>query len=223
MKLNQSCRGDAAKKALLEKYEIKPISFVKLLDGQKKDGCCGEITDRYYAFEFRDKATNQVGGFFVGYSCGEEFLELLGIDKKRYPIFNPLKALVEKKDGTGKDDLPDVPVIEKNGNKIEWDPLNKEVYNAIHLIVTAWSGAPYGDYANIINYIKRDPSNRVSNKVVAKVNYLISKDAQCRPLVKIVEELKRDYPSLKEYEFTEMSNIIEELIATGELQMNYIL
>ncbi len=228
MKLNQSCRGKEAKEALLAKYDIRPISYVKLLDGQKKDGCCGEITDRYYAFEFKDKDknSNKIGGFFVGYVCGHEFLELLGIDKKKYPLFNPLKNLTSKdEDGTGGDDTPAVPEIESDtpeSEKTEWDPLNKEVYNAIHLIVTSWSGAPYGDYANIINFIKRDPSYRVSNNVVKRVNYLISKDAQCRPLIQIVDELRRDYPSLKKFEFTEMSKIIEEMIAAGEVEMNYI-
>lgn len=216
MKLNQSCRGKEAKEALLAKYDIRPISYIKLLDGQKKDGCCGEITDRYYAFEFKDKETNKIGGFFVGYVCGHEFLEMLGIDKKKYPLFNPLKNLTSKnEDGTGGDDTPE-------SEKAEWDPLNKEVCNAIHLIVTSWSGAPYGDYANIINFIKRDPSYRVSNNVVKRVNYLISKDAQCRPLIQIVDELRRGYPSLKEFEFTEMSKIIEEMITAGEVEMNYI-
>lgn len=212
MTFNQSCRGKEAKEALLNKYDIRPISYVKLLDGQKKDGCCGEIKDRYYAFEFKDKHSHKAGSFFVGYVCGHEFLDLLNIDKKKYPLFNPLQSQA-KKEGT-----PIFAGLQSH----KGDPLNKEIYNAIHLIIISWNGAPYGDYANIINFIRRNPSHRVSDKVVKKVNHLISKDAKCRSLRHIVDELGSHYPSLKEFSFIQMSQIIKQLRARGEVQMNYI-
>jgi|GEM_PF-1080319 len=225
MKLDQSCRGDEAKKAMLAKYDIKPISYVKLLEGQVKEGCCGEIKDRYYAFEFKDKKTGQAGGFFVGYHCGHEFFALLKIDKTKYPLFNPLRDLPDP-DG----DDPDNPKEDEDAEekepsestKVRMEKLNLEVYNAIHLVITAWSGAPYGDYANIISYIKNNPATRVSDAVAKKVNYLVSKDRDCRPLVRIVEDLRTAYPSLKGFKFGELKTVVDNLIAAGEVSTNYI-
>lgn len=225
MKLDQSCRGDEAKRAMLEKYDIKPISYVKLLEGQVKEGCCGEIKDRYYAFEFKDRKTGQAGGFFVGYHCGHEFLALLKIDKKKYPLFNPLRELSEL-DGEEKEpsssDEDDGEKEPAESTKVKMEKLNIDVYNAIHLVITAWSGAPYGDYANIISYIKNNPDTRVSDAVAKKVNYLISKDKACRPLVQIVDELRAKYPSLKEFKFDELKTVVDKLIAASEVSTNYI-
>ena len=130
----KDCRGDDKKRALIRKYKIRPIAYIKLLNNQKKYGCCGKLKDKYYAFEAIDEKAKKKGSFFVGYECGKRFLELLEIDKKDYPkLFNPLKNQTN---------------IEK------MDIINREVYNAIMIITMSWNGSPYGDYANIINFIR---------------------------------------------------------------------
>jgi len=224
----ESCRGTDKKLELIEQYKIYPISFVKLLKGQKKTGCCGKLTDKYYAFELVDRKNERNrGGFLVGYHCGREFLDLLNIDHRKFTLFNPLRNLSSKDDEAG-ENKKDQELQEekekddKDSRKIVIDPLNKEVYDAIHIVITAWSGAPYGDYARIINYIKNNPERRVSDRVIQKVNFLISRDSKNRSLIQIVSELRKDYSEFKEFNFDELNRAVERLIEKGEEKINYI-
>ena len=216
-----SCRGDEAKRKLLKEYFIKPVSYIKLLPNQKKAGCCGDITDRYYAFECEHRKTKQKIGFFAGYSCGEKLIQMIGMDKHELHLFDPLKhnlqSTKKKAVKTGKSGQRNT-----DDKQVKTDMLNQEVYDAIHLIVTAWSGSPYGDYANIISFIRRKPDHRVSDKVVEKVNFLVSKDSKHRTLKLIVNDLRKQYPNIKEYSFDELNKVSRDLYQNGKIDKNYI-
>ncbi|HDZ0215682.1 TPA: hypothetical protein RRQ37_002883, partial [Staphylococcus aureus] len=45
-------RGHENRLKFLEKYDVTPISHLKLLEGQKKDGEGGRLTDSYYCFSY---------------------------------------------------------------------------------------------------------------------------------------------------------------------------
>ena len=78
----KNCRGNETKQKLVDDYDIVPLSFLKLLPNQEKQGCCGVLKDKYYVFEYQNKQNiHEKGSFFVGYDCGEQFLNLLNIDK----------------------------------------------------------------------------------------------------------------------------------------------
>jgi len=60
-----SCWGQEAKQRIVNEYNLEPIIYVKLLEGQERQGCCGVVTDKYYFFEATYKTTNEVENFLV--------------------------------------------------------------------------------------------------------------------------------------------------------------
>lgn len=142
-----NCHGSEAKPQVVAKYNIKPIIYTKLLNGQEIDGCCGPITDKYYLFETEDKQTQDVGSFCVGsfcvgYDCAVKFLVLINHPKSS--LFNPFQAELKNQNG------------ENAGTGIgkaqQMDPLNKELSDAIQILCSAWGlllNGAYGSHSNI--------------------------------------------------------------------------
>ena len=91
-----NCRGDKAKLDIVSNYDIKPVVYVRLLSGQKINGCCGPITDKYYLFEAENKQTKDIDTFCVGYDCGDQLLQL--INKSFFSCLTPFKLNMEVKE-----------------------------------------------------------------------------------------------------------------------------
>ena len=196
------CRGHDKKIELINDYIIEPLSYIKLLPGQEKQGCCGLLRDRYYVFEYQNKANPQdKGNFFVGYDCGEQFLDLLNIDKSEYKLFNPLANGNHGGGGEG---------VGGAANTQHRNPLNQEVYDAINLICVAWNRPPKYSIKNILDFVRNQNNPRTKDWAVEKVNELISHDWYNRTLVQIVEELREEY-NLRNFTFNLMNEIIERL------------
>ncbi|HDS1883516.1 TPA: hypothetical protein QER89_002759, partial [Staphylococcus aureus] len=86
-------RGHENRLKFLEKYDVTPISHLKLLEGQKKDGEGGRLTDSYYCFSYslKDNSKKVLGTFNCGYHIAEDLLKLSNQDK--LPLFNPFKVI----------------------------------------------------------------------------------------------------------------------------------
>ncbi len=197
----KNCRGER-KKELVKQYEITPILRTKLLKGQSKDGCCGELTDVYYVFKYKEKGGSTEGSFYVGGDCGKQFLDLIG--KKELPfLFNPLKEI--SNGGIGSQGNSGSPA---DGKK-QFDPLNNELICAIGLLIAAWNKPLNGLALSIFEYTKRY-SDKPNHKGVENFNnHILSKDYHKRSLKSIYESLKKEN-NLKEFTFERMHNHLIE-------------
>lgn len=210
----QHCRGYEVKQRLVNQYNITPLSYIKLLPNQDKQGCCGVLRDKYYVFEYRNKINaNEKGSFFVGYDCGEQFLDLLNIDKNRYKLFNPL-ATENNGGGLGGGGGG-------AGNAPQRDQLNQEVYNAINLICVAWNTLPKNSIQSILNFVRNPNSRRTDDWTIKTVNTLISHDYHNRTLSQIVQDLSDEY-NLRNFSFELMNETIERLQENEDVE-NHIL
>ncbi len=169
MSFPKSCRGEEAKIKIVRRYLLSCVGHLRLLPGQSKQGCCGVLTDQYYAFEYRSKEDeSDLGVFYVGRHCAIDFQELHRPYINFPRFFDPLRHV----DARG--------IIEQHSNDAEAivpeddiDPLNAEVQIAIYLILTIWNAAPTGGFARILNFIKNKPTTRTQDWTVKKVNEVV--------------------------------------------------
>ncbi len=194
-----NCRGSEAKKRIVDSYNIKPIVYIRLLAGQKINGCCGPITDKYYLFEAEHKETKEIENFSVGYDCGDQFLQLTG--HTPITLFNPFQA-ESRQGGGGKG---------KKGDVTQIHPLNRELKNAIHLLCSAWGGyAPKGSLRKYLEYINDAPQRATNSFAVIGFNNIVGKDAKNRNLSQIISDLKAGNPTLREFSFPHMEKVLVE-------------
>src|SRR6266700_2046998 len=151
-----NCRGRERKRAIVERYVLRPVVHAKLIDGQEIDGCCGRVTDRYYFFEAKPRDGGKTEAFHVGYDCAEQFLGL--IDHPLLPLFNPLHE-----DGVGH---PRGAGAEARAAEPPMDPLNRELLNAIHIVFLSWrSFLPDSPLSQVLIEIRRNPGKAVPARV----------------------------------------------------------
>jgi hypothetical protein len=197
----KNCRGER-KKELVKQYEITPILRTKLLKGQSKDGCCGELTDVYYVFKYKENGGSSEGSFYVGDDCGKQFLDLIG--KKELPfLFNPLKEM--SSGGGGSQGNAGSPTDEKK----QFNPLNSELICAIGLLIAAWNKPLNGLALSIFEFTKLFPEKPNVRGVENFNNHILSKDYHKRSLMSIYESLKKEN-NLKEFTFERMHNHLIE-------------
>ncbi len=207
----KNCRGNETKQKLVDDYDIVPLSFLKLLPNQEKQGCCGVLKDKYYVFEYQNKQNiHEKGSFFVGYDCGEQFLNLLNIDKSKYKLFNPLSSMQSSLSLRS----------DRSSATTQRDELNQEVYNAINLICIAWNQPPKYGIQNILNFVRNPNNGRTHDWAIKEVNKLVSNDYHNRTLTQIVQELSVQY-NIRNFSFELMNDVIESLKENEDIE-NYI-
>ena len=191
----KNCKGDEAKKQIVEEYDIYPISFVKLLEGQKREGCCGTLKDVYYTFSAINKKTKEEESFFVGKSCAEQFLELLKL--KKLPLFNPLTDINNKSKSATNND-------KKNDTKEEIDkvlPINRELLNAIAI----WD-SPLKSMRNVCKFSIE--SSKPNENGIIWFNEKVKKYSKGRTLTQMCDELREKYPNFKVYNFDNLRKVL---------------
>jgi hypothetical protein len=197
----KNCKGDEAKKQIVEEYDIYPISFVKLLEGQKREGCCGTLKDVYYTFSAINKETKKEESFFVGKSCAEQFLELLKL--KKLPLFNPLTAINDKSKSATNND-------KKENSKEEIDkvlPINRELLNAIALLSIIWDD-PLESMQNICKFSIE--SSKPNENGIIWFNEKVKKYSKGKTLTQMCDELREKYPNFKVYNFDNLRKVLLE-------------
>ena len=81
-------------------FIVTTLAYFKLIPGQKKSGCCGELKDSFCIFSY-SKIQNKEdkGAFFVGYDCTKQMIDLINVKKQTAskplyvssrPLFNPM-------------------------------------------------------------------------------------------------------------------------------------
>ena len=196
----KNCKCDEAKKQIVEEYDIYPISFVKLLDGQKREGCCGStLKDVYYTFSAINKKTKEEESFFVGKSCAEQFLELLKL--KKLPLFNPLTDINDKSKSATNND-------KKDNTKEKIDkvlPINRELLNAIALLSVIWD-SPLRSMRNVCEFSIK--SSKPNENGIIWFNEKLKNDSKGRTLTQMCDELREKYPNFKVYNFDNLRKVL---------------
>lgn len=195
------CRGEKCREELVKKYTITPRSHTKLLNGQKKKSCTGDLlTDSYYSFEFISKSdSTDVGGFLCGSHAAAHFLQL--INKPELPLFNPLTSPTNSP-GSRK---------HKEGSKGKvWNPIALELYNAINLLIICWDKPIYGKLAKIKSETEKFYYVAPFDWKVKQVNKIIGKDVKKRSLTEMIQTLTSENPNLKHYSFGSLDEILDK-------------
>jgi hypothetical protein len=203
------CRTHDVRLLLAEIYEIKPIIYTVVLDGQEKYGCCDNIPLRgkYFSFEYKSILNpSDFGVFFVGEHCGFDFIEILkskNLNSFDPVFFDPYSRNINNSIGKSNNNLLSTDKFFK------MTPLNKEVFIAINLICISWNKVSYGNLSAIINFCSTSKID-TQNWVIDFINKIIGKDALGRNLIKIYQELQDKYGIRRDYSFENLVSIINK-------------
>ncbi|MCR8927499.1 hypothetical protein NLI92_002890 [Priestia megaterium] len=195
------CRGTLTRVEIVKEYDIAPIAHVKLLAGQEKKSCTNDkLEHRYYCFSYKHKKDkNKSGTFICGKHAANHFLKLL--NHKEIPLFNPLSSeRVSHGGGSGRGD--------ETRDTREWNPIAKELSNAINFLIISWNTPPKDVLSDIKKRLETAPMQKPRLNDVKAVNTIISHDKKKRKLSDMIEELRKDNPSLKEYSFGRLNQIL---------------
>ena len=200
---NFNCRGKERRRLLVREYKIEPVAHLKLINGQKKRSAAEDtITDQYYIFSYSSLKTGEKGTFICGTHVAKDFLFLLG--KKPLPLFNPLHEDISQFNSK-----PHSPQSLSSSIQHEkWDPLAKECYNAIHLIIMAWNLSPDGAIWDILKDILKYYDREPFFFKIKSINTIVSNDFNHRTLTEINDEFIKAEPRFIKYDFTLMKKAL---------------
>ncbi|WML37983.1 hypothetical protein RCG19_12065 [Neobacillus sp. OS1-2] len=191
------CRGNVNRERIISEYELRAVAHVKLLIGQTKKSCTGDIlTDSYYCFTYKNKNVQTKGSFFCGTHAANHFLTLLG--KQPLPLFNPLRSSIGS---SGQQSV-------STTHKSKWDPAAKELYNAINLLIIVWNTNINSILADIRDNLEKYPSRTPFISKIKALNTIISKDFKGRTLQVMISELRKNNPELRSFSFSHLDLIL---------------
>lgn len=127
-------RGDENKERIRREWDLVPVMHTRLLNGQSIKCCCEVgVTTTYYRFD----GTHRISGkhdvlFAHAQGCARK---LMGIAPTIAPIplFNPLQAAPMAHGARGGGG---------GGDGTRMHPFNRELYEAIHLLLMCWGRPP---------------------------------------------------------------------------------
>lgn len=198
-------RGHENRRKFLEKYDITPISNLKLLEGQKKEGVGGTLTDSYYCFSYSLKGDSQknIGTFNCGYHIAEDLLKLS--NQEKLPLFNPFKAINEGNQ---------VHVSSNNDNlsigrqKKQYNEVALQLTNAINLIIFCYDGNINGTLAKIKNETDKFFYSKPFDYKIKAVNTIIEGLFQ-ETLINRLHSIT-DNKQVKNYDFSLLTNVLDK-------------
>ena len=200
-----NCRGRHKKERVASEYVITPLFYGVLLNGMSMECCCGDaVTTSYFQASLRHKTNNHPGEIVIlGDSCGDELFEIAKCGKP--PLFNPLANVRKFRGGataTAKN--------ENDDSSGDYATLNWEIYTAMGLVVWSWNGVEFsGIFARLAKWIHTKPSVPVRpDFLIDFVSVVVEHDRQHRTLREIVNDLRIANPSLKDFSFPAMCNVL---------------
>jgi hypothetical protein len=185
-------RGDENKTQIRLEWELVPILHTRLLNGQEITCCCGDkVTTTYYRFDAKNRSNGKQDVLFAADGCARKLLGIVPAIAP-LPLFDPLQATpVRHNRGAGGGD-PNGPVMH---------PFNREVYEAIHLLLMCWGRPPSagGPLAAILADIRQAPGISLPDSAAKSVNSVI-KSGQ-RTLTAMLQALPSQTPPLRAFGF----------------------
>lgn len=181
------CRGNERRKRLVKRYEIVPVAHVKLLEGQCKKSDAGPIIkDQYYIFKAIEKNNSKnVQSIQCGMGAASDFLRLT--NKEGLPLFNPLVMLDSHVVDNSKTSS------RKHLKSIRWDPVAKQLHNAIMWTIIACDAyKPDSPLFKIEAELEKSPALKPYNRQIKAVNTIIKKLNHGRTLTDSINKLKNN-------------------------------
>ena len=197
-----NCRGKDTRQKIVKDYELHPVAHVQLLAGQKKRSCTGDaLTDTYYCFSYKSRHNATTGTIICGEHAAKDFLQL--IKHPGLPLFNPLRSL-----GGGRTGGADASSSSMScGTQMNWDPIAKQLHNAINLLVVCWSAPPGPALADIKSKLEKRADQPPFLNQIKAINTILGKDTKGRSLTLMINELAKTN-SIKTYDFALLDNAL---------------
>lgn len=163
-----SCRGNSNRLRILAKFDVWPLAHQKIVNGTPKAGCAGPLTDRYYMFGYRllgQPSSSPFEIFFCGDTCGDDFLVRLG--DPAFPLFNPLNLPPSPPASPSTSaSVASLGIISAGASAAgaaaptpTWDPLNREIYTVINLLVAFGGVTPASYTLETLQWIEKYPAS----------------------------------------------------------------
>lgn len=216
-----NCREEYRREDIVKNYNLELIAFTKLLKGQEKISCAGpKCTDKYYTFQYKHKTDeNNNGSFFCGINTAESFMRLANIEP--IELFNPLSGEStnnsDEKETLSENSTESENSSSNDGYKRKWNPIAKQLHNAINLLIVCWDIPIYGPLARYNADVLKYYYNEPFVWKIKFVNNVIAKDIKNRTLTQMVEDLRADNPTLKHYDF----NLLEKELSAKNIKSNF--
>lgn len=195
------CRNSEKREKLLNLYDLKQISHVKLLPGQQKISCTGNpVEDTYFLFGYKSKSDgNDSGTFLCGSGAGRHFLELL--NEKALPLFNPLS-------NTGGETVGGDEKSTASGR--QWNTIAKQLTYALDLIVVLHDVAPkQGAITTIRSKLEQFFWLEPFDTQIKGVNTIIGKFLGDLTLQEKLSSMRKDGVAIREFNFFDVNEKLE--------------
>ncbi|WP_129591400.1 hypothetical protein [Salinicola tamaricis] len=198
------CRNPERRTELVQKYDFVPVFRSRILEGQQKNSCTGDVlSSEYYLFSYKEKGNPEnEGTFYCGKVAADHFLELINVAPPKR--FDPLKFEPAHAGGTGSGATG----AGRPGNARADDPASKQLRNAINLIIFCWDQTPGPPLATALEIVDRYGYNPPRPHEVKRVNSNLKKGN--RTLQEILTGVRKKGHDLKEYRFDLINAILEE-------------
>jgi len=175
------CRSTEKRQWIVENYTVKPMAHIQLLAGQTKHSDAGATIERdYYIFEAVNNENGEKEIIQCGMGAARDFLELL--NHEALPLFNPLHGDGEEHGGGAG----------ARRTQKKWNPVAKQLYNAIMWLIIAWDampGTPLFEFRNdIVKYKQVMPFKWK----VKRVNSAIQNGGKGRTLTEIIDGFRQN-------------------------------
>lgn len=194
-------RGDENKAQIRQEWELVPILHTRLLNGQEIICCCGDkVTTTYYRFDAKNRISGKQDVLFAADGCARK---LLGIAPAiaPLPLFDPLQAAPARRNRGAGGGGTNGPVMH---------PFNRELYEAIHLLLMCWrqNPKPGGALASILTEIRLAPDQPLPANAAKSVNSVIKSGR--RTLTAMLQAVQPQNPPLRAFNFPRMRQALRE-------------
>lgn len=171
------CRGEKTREQLVHDFEIMPLAHVRLLNGQTKESCAGPTLDReYYIFSYRSYIdANDTGTFICGITVANDFINLIQQQNpavNRLPLFDPLAGFGQVGNANNVGRVGTGRGVQQVAN---WNPIAKELYDAIGIICIMWNlNNVGGALKSVLFNLVGNPMWIPNNSDIRSINTIIS-------------------------------------------------
>ena len=180
-----NCRGAERRQWIVKNYNVVPVAHIQVLAGQTKHSDAeATIENDYYIFDATSKLNNAKETIQCGMGAARDFLKL--INHKGLPLFNPLHRTT----GAGKHARGNQEGHEKT--ETEWNPVAKQLYNAIMWLIVAWDAKPGTPLFEFSSDIQKYKDYTPYDWKVKRVNTAIINGGKGKTLTEIINDFRTD-------------------------------
>ena len=180
------CRSTEKRRWIIENYNVIPVAHIQLLAGQTKHSDAGKIINNdYYIFEAINKSSDAKEIIQCGMGAARDFLRLL--NHEGLPIFNPLHG----GELAGDYENQQTRIGGANGRrKTNWNPIAKQLYNAIMWIIIIIDAKPNTPIFEIRDKVYKYKDREPFAKQIRAVNTIIRKNLPNSTLTEAINNLR---------------------------------